>query len=153
MTDEEVKISLDEVQALGLTLYGEARGELIEGKIFVGSVIRNRVLTPMRWPDTYRRVCFQNAQFSCWSPLGGSQNYERTMDAARFLADKEPLIKNSVLNECMFVARGIVEQVLLDRSGGCNHYVTEALYEQGTVSWLKGKIPHIFVGSHVGFIL
>ena len=82
MTDEQVRAALDDWQALTLTLYGEASAEPIEGKVAVGCVVRNRVQTPNRYGSTYRAVCHQRAQFSCWWTFGGVPNYRRVMAPA-----------------------------------------------------------------------
>lgn len=47
------------------TLYGEARGESVEGRKAVAHVILNRQKTG-RWGKTLAQVCLKKAQFSCW---------------------------------------------------------------------------------------
>ena len=73
---------------LGLTLWGEARSESIEGIVAVGCVIRNR-RGDTRWPDTFRGVCLQRRQFSCWRPEGGEKNYQRMLEFAGQLVAPE----------------------------------------------------------------
>ena len=57
---------MTDLEALTLTLYGEARGEPIEGLIGVAMVIRNRVRDKYRGAVNYEEVCLAPAQFSCW---------------------------------------------------------------------------------------
>ena len=65
LTDAEVKARLSDLEVTLVTLFGEARGEPVEGLIAVGSVIRNRVKAA-RFGSTYRAVCLARWQFSCW---------------------------------------------------------------------------------------
>ena len=60
-------LKLDEKQVMGLTIYGEARGEPIEGKIAVGTVILERV-DHRDWDGTtVKEVCLKRRQFSCYN--------------------------------------------------------------------------------------
>lgn len=57
--------AVDQIQHECLTeaIYFESRGEEFSGQVFVGSVIRNRVDSPL-FPDTYCEVIAQHKQFS-----------------------------------------------------------------------------------------
>ena len=55
--------NLPQIELVGLTLYGEARGEPIEGIVAVGCVIRNRV----KFEGSFYAVCLKPRQFSCWN--------------------------------------------------------------------------------------
>lgn len=49
-------------------IVGEAEGESMAGKIAVACVLRNRVLEPAWWGDTWQECALQPHQFSCfWS--------------------------------------------------------------------------------------
>jgi hypothetical protein len=89
MTRDELRTwlsPLPDEAILALTLYGEARGEPIEGIIAVGCVIRNRVNdTKKRWPNTYRGVCLQPWQFSALNVTGGGVNHDRVIAMAKKL--------------------------------------------------------------------
>jgi len=52
-------------EILARTLWGEARGEGIDGMRAVAHVILNRV-ADARWPGTVAEVCLQPSQFSAW---------------------------------------------------------------------------------------
>jgi len=156
MTDAEVKAGLTELHVTGLTIAGEAEGEPIEGKVFVGSVIRNRVKTPGRFGDSYDKVCLARSQFSCWWPWGGQANFEKVMARARmFVGDyaERPNLMTDVLRECLFVAEGIITNQLRDNSRSATHYMTKALFKSNPPDWAKGKTPIVEVGAHVGFRL
>lgn len=158
MTDLEVRTALDDYHALALTIFGEARGEPIEGKVFVGSVIRNRVKRPKRYGDTYARVCLARAQFSCWWQAGGKANFDLVMAKARLVVDADHVDRASTpsdaaLEECRWVASGILSGALGDRALGATHYITRALWRSAPPEWAKGQTPSVEVGSHVGFRL
>src|SRR6185503_1533672 len=89
--DAEIKAKLTAAQVVAMTIWAEARAEPIEGEVAVGCVIRNRLLRPARFADTWAGVCLAKWQFSCWIPEGGEQNYRMLMarcEAA--LADVSP---------------------------------------------------------------
>lgn len=155
MTDAEVRTELTELHVVALTIWGEARNEPIEGKVFVGSIIRNRVETPKRWPDTFDQVCLQPKQFSCWQPVGGPQNYAAVMDRARLFsgdyAERPGHLLDATLVECLFVAEGLIGGQFLDRSFGANHYITTVLWKTAPPVWAQGQHPVAVCGRHVGF--
>lgn len=135
---------------LGLTLYGEARGEPIEGIIAIGHVIRNRARDAKgRWPSNIRQVCLQKAQFSCWSPIGGEANHEAVLAAAQniLLKEKAP----AMLEQCAWVALGISGNALVDNSKGANHYMVATLMPRPL--WAQGRIPLCQRGAHAFYRL
>jgi len=68
--------SLSERSLIAATLYGEARGEPIEGQVGVLHVFRNRVADG-RWGPTYHRVLLGWAQFSCnWPGLSSPKAFD-----------------------------------------------------------------------------
>jgi N-acetylmuramoyl-L-alanine amidase len=157
MTDAEVKSGLTELHTVALTLYGEARGEPIEGKVFVGSVIRNRVKSPRKFGDSFDKVCLSRLQFSCWWSQGGQANYDVVMARARMFvgdyAERDRRLLDDVLQECLFVSEGIIGGQLRDNARGSTHYLTQALWKKAPPEWAKGQTPTIVVGSQVGFIV
>ena len=147
MTDAEV---------VGLTVWGEARGEQTEGRIAVASVIRNR-LHDGRWGATYEKVCLADRQFSCWSPAyGGAQNFDKLQAIAKGLVDPTVAPKLSdfeadILRECFWVADGLLANQFRSRVGAATHYMTASLFRMDPPKWAKGKTPLLAVGSHVFF--
>lgn len=55
------------IDIVAKTIYGEARGAGVIDKIAVGAVIRERVLRPGWWGDSWETVCLAPYQFSCWN--------------------------------------------------------------------------------------
>lgn len=162
MTDSQVKAVLSDLQALALTMVAEAGGDVAEGRssveerIAVGCVVRNRLLTPGRFGRTWRAVCLQQAQFSCWWQWGGLKNYERTLRLARAAVGghlaAEP--EAALVRESEFLADGIMRGLVLDRVQGATHYYAPAaMVPRGSVPrWATELIPLAHVGGHVFFL-
>lgn len=144
MTDHDVLRELDSVQLLGLTIYGEARGEPVEGRIAVGSVVRNRL---GRYGEDYRAVCLKPKQFSCWNLT--DPNRVTLLTAARLLLRNEAIGPD--LRECLFLAEGIIGERLRSNIGRACHYMTIALWKGNPPAWAKGKQPSALRGTHVFF--
>lgn len=142
-------VALTDAQILALTLWGEGRGEPVEGRIAVGCVIRNRVQLS-KWGDSYPRVCLAPWQFSCWRRQGGAVNYERVMEQARRFANGEES-GDTILRECGWIAHGIIAGWLRDRVDGATHYYAPAaMTPKGKLpAWAIGQQPCAFVGGHV----
>lgn len=128
------------------TVFGEARGEPIEGKVAVACVLRNRLVTG-RWGKDCRVVCLASKQFSCWN-ADGSANYEAVLQAAHALQDGHA---TPVLRECAWAFDGVRDGVLFDRSSGATHYATNAIIAAGKVAWAKGLMPCAVIGNHSFF--
>lgn len=153
MTRDELRTFLaplpdDAIHAL--TLFGEARGEPIEGLIGVSCTIRNRVRdSKQRWGTSYRAVCLQKAQFSCWSPKGGAANHQSVLDAATALlthATVPPL-----LEQCAWVALGVTKGALIDNVKGANHY--HAISMKPRPTWAQSFVPVTQKAQHVFYRL
>lgn len=152
MTTAELALiaALTDAQLLALTIYGEARGEPIEGRIAVASVIRNRLLAK-HFGATYREVCLQKWQFSCWLPQGGQANYDTVMAAARQCL-KVSRELGPDLRECAWIADGFVEDAIRDRVLGATHYATfEILASSKPPAWANGFHPVCSIGHHAFF--
>lgn len=133
---------------VGLTVYGEARGEAIEGKVAVGAVIRRRVQFGRFGGDTYQAVCLAPKQFSCWNP--GDPNAAVLVSLAKQLAI-EPIPQDPVLRECLYVAAGIISGDLRDNTKGATHYIRRTLWDdvKARPSWAGSMIVTAVVGHHV----
>ena len=134
----------ERVRVLALTLYGEARGEPVEGIIGCGSVIRNRTISRKQ---TYEKVCLAPKQFSCWNE--DDPNYGILVGMSKFM-DNPP---NSRIRQCMYIANGIVGGDILDNVEGADHYVTIKLYTEikktNPNHWSQKMSVITYKGNHI----
>jgi spore germination cell wall hydrolase CwlJ-like protein len=138
-------LALTDQHALALTLWGEARGESIEGRIAIAALIRNRKQTD-RWGDTYRDVCLAKWQFSCWKEAGGKANYEAVQAMAHQLVNSETP-DDVILRECIWIATGITGGWIRDTVHGATHYHVATMTPKPY--WTKGQEPVCRIGAHV----
>ena len=119
---------------LAKTIWGEARGEVTEGKEAVASVVLNRAARRPRmwWGSSVEIVCLKPFQFSCWNP--NDPNREK-LDSAH---------QTSSFPDCLAVAQTAVDGRLTDRTNGATHYHDESI----TPDWAAGKTPSAVIGSH-----
>lgn len=134
--------NLTDTEIVGLTIYGEGRGEPISGQIAIGSVIRNRV-TKVK---TYFDVCFAPFQFSCWDEH--DPNYSILVELAEKLVMGE-YSTDSTLNQCLWIAKGIVDNLIIDNTHGANHYLTKALMSSNPPTWAKQMNNVVTIGNQV----
>lgn len=144
--------ALTDPQVLTITLYGETRGEPIEGQIAVGCVIRNRLHTG-RWGASYAKVCLAPWQFSCWRPEGGKDNYELVLETAEIMATSTQLPDDALLRQCAWIAQGIIGDWIRDNVRDATHYYSpRSMVPPGSVPrWAANKIPVAKKGDHLFF--
>lgn len=133
---------MTEQDALTLTIWGEARGEPIEGKIGVASVMRNRLLTKYRGATNYVDVCAARAQFSAWTDEAAAMQSEAE------LLTGDPTLKNHpdpVLRLCWEIARATIAGLIPDNTNGANHYYAMSI--QAPV-WAVGQPVLASLGNH-----
>lgn len=144
MNLDELKENLIHDEAVGLTIFGEARNQSIEGKIAVGNVIRNRLRSDQNFGGkTYKDLCFARHQFSCWWEID-TENYMELRRAVELVTSHKSY-NNSVLRECLFVGEGIANNLLRDNINGALYYRTLALYKEKPVGkWSISLGDHVF---------
>jgi N-acetylmuramoyl-L-alanine amidase len=146
--------SLSEVQVVGLTLFGEARGEPIESIVGVASVIRNRFQLAWMGKRSYSEVCLTAYQFSCWNENDPNRRILGMMIAK--LVNKEK-INDIFYRQCEFVGSGIINWDLRDNTKCATHYMETHLFHSPTpptnveklVSVAKVTVEY---GNHTFFI-
>jgi N-acetylmuramoyl-L-alanine amidase len=121
---------LSDIEILALTIYGEARGEAIEGQIAVGCVIRNRTGVN----NSYKEVCLAPKQFSCWNI--NDPNYPVLTKLGQELLN-DVYISDSILRQCDWIAEGITANVILDNTHGSKNYITNKLLKENPPDWAK----------------
>jgi len=131
---------------IALTLWGEARGELTEGRLAVASVLRNR-LKSGRWGTTYQAVCTAPKQFSCWN--ADDPNLPVLKDKiAEIAGNGEPAFDRTLL-ECYWIADGLLSGALLPQVGSATHYYSDTLSKPPAWASTGHLVEHI--GHHLFF--
>lgn len=120
---------LTPLEILTLTIYGEARGEPIEGQIAVACVIRNRV---NKRNKSYFEICTQPKQFSCWNE--DDPNRAVLVEIAEKWTMNSP-VDNIHLRQCQWIASGIVNNSILDNTNKSLNYLTHSLFVGNRPSW------------------
>ncbi len=109
--DKPIFDKLSALEAMALTIYGEARGEKWDGKLAVGYVILNR---SRLWKQSIKEVCYAKNQFSCY--LSSDPNYEILLNIAKDFNANLP--NNKQLQLCRtcaeMVSSGPTESIIGD---------------------------------------
>jgi cell wall hydrolase len=124
-------------RAMAATIWGEARGEPLNGKIAVACVIRNRAANPGWWGKGVAGVCTAKWQFSCW--FDGQAPRVRTVDESdrRFI-------------ECLHIADDVLGGEIDDPTGGADHYYADTI---DAPHWARDCVPTTVIGRHRFFKL
>jgi hypothetical protein len=134
---------------MGLTIYGEARGESEEGKIAVGSVILERV-DHREWDgDTIQEVCLMPYQFSCYLPA--DPNYPALKLIAQDWETK--YLRSADLQDCYHIAcdmlAGLISRTKEIAENHATQYLTTALRKtKACPEWVKKMKRVLTVGHH-----
>ncbi|MCP5182868.1 MAG: cell wall hydrolase [Pseudomonadales bacterium] len=132
----------DDVAIVARTIWGEAEGEPLLGKVAVANVISNRASAgnPRRFGASFADVCLKNNrsvwQFSCWTQ--GSAR-RRRLEAVTTQSDSYRV--------CLDIASKAVSGQLDDITEGSTHYHTRSVFP----SWSRGKQAVFSVGDHLFF--
>jgi N-acetylmuramoyl-L-alanine amidase len=152
VSDVRTWVKASDLRALSLTLYGEGRGEPIEGRIAIGSIIRNRAKTRY-CGESIAAVCLWPWQFSCWNP-GADENHAHLLAVAQALAAGGPPpwtgLERGIYDETCWVASGLLEGLIRDRVAGARHYMTLRQFTEDP-KWARGRTPAARIGRHVFF--
>ncbi len=145
MTLGEIKTALNDVVALALTIWAEARGDAgdgssLEERVAVACVIRNRHLASGK-QRSYKILCLAPKQFSCWNDTPGDANHEALKALAAKALTGQPVDAEPLFVESLWIAEGVIKGRILDRTGGAqNYYAPKAMVPAGSVpAWAQGK--------------
>jgi len=130
---------------LALLIWGESRGEPVEGQIAVANVVRNRLKRAVNTTPRWRDVCLAPAQFSCFD--ANDPNAAAIQNAAALLTTAT---LTPALEQAQWIADGMIIGACQDNTRGSNHYITKQLYQTNPPSWATNPICQI--GSQVFFI-
>lgn len=140
---------MKDLYTVALTIFGEARGEPIEGIVGVASVIRNRMQLQFHGVKNYTDTCIASKQFSCWNPK--DPNYPILKDMQKKLESGIP-IPDIGFRQCLLVAKGIIDWDLRDNTRGATHYLTSNLYHTNPPAWASSGKVTLALGAHTFLI-
>ena len=133
-----------EIDTMARTIWGEARGEGLNGMTGVGLVILNRVKKSKKlggfwWGNDIVAVCKKPYQFSCWNE--NDPNYQK-------------LLSIDTTDESFATAKRISARLIRienhdDITDGANHYHTVNI----SPKWSIGESPVAVIGNHVFYRL
>lgn len=136
-------------EVLALTIYGEARGESIEGQVAIANIIMNRFLSnTFKYKNNVGNVCLEKFQFSCWND--NDPNRAKLLSLANSLVIGD--IKDTILRQCLAVARNIVGNHFVDNISGNKNYMTNNLFNSNKKpSWAINAKNIKVIGNHTFF--
>lgn len=139
MTADDIKAALVDRTVLALTAWAEGRGDWREGNSSVEEQIAIMVVCRNRLPrhrafladdPTFKSVCLAPKQFSCWNP-GTDTNHLALLALAERVITGKPMI-DSLFDETLFLADGVISGVLQDRTDGATmYYAPKAMVPRG----------------------
>ena len=111
-----------------VTVWGEARGESIDGQSAVMHVIQNR-MKDRRWGNSYHSVLGAWAQFSClWESLD-APNFQSCVDVANALEFEACSTGETdrLVQQIAWLVDGVIEEALIDNTFGSTHYYSTSI--------------------------
>ena len=124
----------DDLDVMARTIWGEARGEPLEGKVAVAWVIKNRADHPGWWGHGVANVCRQPWQFSCWN--ADDPNRAKLIGVTA---------RDEMFRESLMAAAGVLSGNLPDPTGGANHYHARGI----APNWAAGEVPTVRLRHHL----
>ncbi|MDR2766040.1 MAG: cell wall hydrolase [Holosporaceae bacterium] len=102
-----------DLEILARTIYGEARGELLDFGIASLMAVADVVLNRRRknFAATIRDVCLAPLQFSCWNENDPNRRKVEAIGA-----------DCCIFRKCLEVAKNTLEEKWPDLTDGCDHY-------------------------------
>ena len=136
----------DDIIILARTIWGEARGEALEGQIAVAWVVKNRARIARLWRQkhgsshplygdgTIRGACLARWQFSCWN--------HNDPNRARLLRTS---FSDRAFCRALSTACNVWSNDAADPVCGSTHYHHHRI----TPHWARGQKPVMRLGAHV----
>ncbi len=133
--------NLDDLKLLSLLVYGEARGESLDGKAAVAWVALNRAKKGGWFGDTLKDVILKPYQFSCFLP--GDSNFSKLEEISR---EFDAFLENDqVFRECYYIARGVLEGWIMDVTHGALYYHSRKI----SPKWSSSYTKKTEIGNHI----
>ena len=126
-------MNMEDLDTFARTIYGEARGESLDGQIAVAWTILNRVRAKSWYGDTITEVCRKPWQYSCWNH-----------DDPNLATLTAVSLNNQSFQRCMYAALAVGLQIVPDPTSRSMHYHVLSV----SPSWAEGKSPVCTIGNH-----
>jgi cell wall hydrolase len=151
---------LTDLQVLALTGWGEARSVLTTfgwqpgaslNLIAVMCTVLNRLKAdPARYGSTISAVCWQHAQYSCWTEGPGNDAALR----AQIPAVEAGTVTDGQLLKCLTIARALIDGMDADVVDGATHYYAPlSMLPPGRIpTWAIGQTPIRILGGQQFFV-
>lgn len=124
---------MENIDILAKTIYGEARGETVQGQYAIALVIMNRFKSKKWYAGaTVAATCLKKWQFSCWNESDPNS------------AIIKKLTKEQ-LQPYYLIAENVIKGNCIDITNGATHYHTKNIHPQ----WARGKKPCATIGNHI----
>jgi len=132
----------NDLDVLARTLWGEARGEGLDGLVAVAWTIRNRVndgKSASWWGEGYAGVCQKPYQFSCWNKNDPNYPY---LSGAKAIPKAE-------FDKCQLAAKQVIDGLMPDPTNGATHYYATTMPK--APAWAAKAQQTLKLGHHVFF--
>lgn len=148
---DPVFATLSARQLLACLLFGETRGEALEGQLAVAGVVRNRVFVSAHGApvdaDLYKRVILKPWAFSCFDGEGGSWNAKKVAAFAQGVVAGVPA---QTTRQLLWIAAGTLDDAIPDLSRGATHYYVR---NSPVPRWAVGRQTVAELDAHLFFKL
>lgn len=131
-----VRASTDDWQTLAKTLWGEARGEMLQGLVAVAWVVVNRLRAATWYGSSITACCLKPYQFSCWNTNDPNRQY------------LDGLAPNDLdYRRCLGAAALVLSGDIPDPTNGATSYHVASMNPKP--EWAGAMVPTIQIGSHL----
>lgn len=140
--------NLQITELLALTIWGEARGEPIEGQVAVANVIKNRVSDGSDYYD----VILKAKQFSCWN--SDDKNYPKLIEMGNEILRYGASVhrNNMAFMQCYVIADLIRHDLAVDNTKGARNYLAISTFRSPErPSWSAHPTNITALGNQVFF--
>lgn len=136
------KITHEDLWVLSQVIYGEARGEPIEGQRAVAWVVLNRERLHPRWRGkSLSTIARAPWQFSCFNKNDPNREKLNTVG-----------LEDMTFAQCVQVALDVLTGRVPDPTHGATHYYAEHLAARdASPPWAHGQTPSAHIGHHLFF--
>lgn len=128
-----------DVEILARTIWGESRGEPLEGRVAVANVVMNRARHGGWYGNTPQEVCLKRFQFSCWNSNDPNLQKLETIST-----------EGLHTKDCVSIAALAIAGLLVDNTDGATHYHADYI---DPPYWAEGRAPKAKIGHHLFYIV